>query len=173
LLPKIAIKLLLLLRPQKRYSSFFKVPESKVAVVYQCCDNQYYNSPSKDEKAAVIKAYSLPENYFLCVGTIQGRKNQKSIVEAISLLPKLEQYPLVLVGNGGKYLEELIALASQLKVAIHVLKNLPFQLLPAIYANAKLFIYPSFIEGFGIPVLEAMASKVPLITSQKQVWQKL
>jgi glycosyltransferase involved in cell wall biosynthesis len=146
--------------------TYLKVPESKIAVVYQCCDAQFYKTLSAEEKEAVKIAFSLPENYFLCVGTIQGRKNQKSIVKAISLLPKSEQYPLVLVGNGGKYLEELLSMAAELKVIVHVLKNVPFQNLPSIYALAKLFIYPSFIEGFGIPVLEAMACKVPLITSE-------
>lgn len=145
---------------------YFKVPENKVEVVYQCCDKQFYAQKTKEEIDLVIKKYNLPKEYFLSVGTIQGRKNQQAIVKAISKLDKAKQLPLVLVGNGGKYLQQLKALAQQLNVKLFVLDNLPFNELPCIYQNAKVFVYPSFIEGFGIPVLEAMAAKTPVVTTK-------
>lgn len=146
---------------------YFKVPESKVEVVYQSCDKQFYEQKPLKEVNTILKKYNLPNEYILSVGTIQGRKNQQAIVKAISKLEKEKQLPLVLVGNGGKYLQQLKELASKLNVKVHVLSNLSFKELPCIYQAATVFVYPSFIEGFGIPVLEAMASKIPIITSKQ------
>lgn len=142
-----------------------KVPEEKVAVVYQCCDSSFY----KQHEAATIQQvktkYHLPEKFVLSVGTIQGRKNQKAIVEAMAGLEPTKRLPIVLVGQGKAYLEELLQLAEENQVEVHLASQVQMEDLPAIYQGAELFIYPSFVEGFGIPVLEAMASKVPVITS--------
>lgn len=151
---------------KKDILQYLKVPENKIEVVYQCCDKQFYKIKTAEEITAILKQHKLPKNYILSVGTIQGRKNQQAIVKAIAKLNKPKQLPLVLIGNGGKYLTELKAMAQNLKVKIHVLDNLPFNQLPCLYQNASIFVYPSFIEGFGIPVLEAMASKVPIVTSK-------
>lgn len=145
---------------------YFKVPENKVEVVYQCCNKQFYKTKTKEEKKEVLDKYHLPKDYILSVGTIQGRKNQQAIVEAIAKLDKQKQLPLVLVGNGKKYLKNLLKLAQNLNVKVIVLDNLPFSELPNIYQSAKVFVYPSFTEGFGIPVLEAMASNTPVVTTR-------
>jgi len=151
---------------KKDILQYINVPENKIEVVYQCCDASFYIEKSKEELENVKSKFNLPQNFILTVGTIQERKNQKAIVEALALIKKENRLPLVLVGNGGKYLKELIALAQQKNVEILVLNNVGFQDLPSVYQLANLFVYPSFIEGFGIPVLEAMASKVPAITSE-------
>ncbi len=143
---------------------FFQVPAEKVEVVYQCCDQSFYSSSEILQQTK--KKYQLPEKYVLSVGTIQGRKNQKAIVRAMAQLPKKEQIAIVLVGQGKSYLEELLKISAELKVEVVHIHNVYFNDLPSIYQSASLFVYPSFVEGFGIPVLEAMASKIPVITSR-------
>lgn len=143
-----------------------KIKEDKIEVVYQCCDASFYKKLDTKVLKIVSSKFNLPQNFVLSVGTIQGRKNQKAIVEALALTPKSLRLPLVLVGNGKKYLDELIALAAVKEVDLKILNKVSFEDLPAIYQLANLFVFPSFIEGFGIPVLEAMASKTPVITSK-------
>ena len=145
---------------------YFKVPESKVKVVYQCCAEHYYKSLSAKDLNLCKEKYQLPNKFVLCVGTIQGRKNQKAIINAMSLIPTDDQLPIILVGNGKKYLKELLRLAKKRNVQVRILKKVSGADLPGIYQLASLFIYPSFVEGFGIPVLEAMASQTPVISSR-------
>tara|TARA_Y100000385_G_scaffold195339_1_gene202206 strand:- start:1673 stop:2776 length:1104 start_codon:yes stop_codon:yes gene_type:complete len=151
---------------KKDIIDLLKVPSEKIEVVYQCADKIFNSTYTIKAKTAVKRKYNLPDNYILSVGTIQGRKNQKTIVEALALLPPKERLPLILVGNGDKYLQELLQLAAELKVEVQVIPKVKFKDLPCIYQEAKIFVYPSIVEGFGIPVLEAMASKVPVITSK-------
>lgn len=145
---------------------YFQVPEEKIAVVYQCCDDIFYATLSPKDLNTCREKYQLPSKFVLCVGTVQGRKNQKSIVNAMAKIPSDEQLPIILVGNGKRYLKELLRLAKKKNVQVRVLKKTDTNDLPGIYQLASLFVYPSFVEGFGIPVLEAMASKIPVITSK-------
>lgn len=142
-----------------------KIPESKIEVVYQCCDSSFYQQLDKAYIGKTKTKYQLPSKYVLCVGTIQGRKNQKSIVEAMAQIDFKKRLPIVLVGQGTHYLDELLALALDKNVEVQIIDQASTADLPAIYQGAEIFIYPSFVEGFGIPVLEAMASQIPVITS--------
>lgn len=144
---------------------YFEISPDKVEVVYQSCDKRFYKTLSTKALNELKEKYQLPRKYLLSVGTIQGRKNQQAILRAMALLPKEEQTPIVLVGNGKKYLKDLEKLATKLNVAVRIKRNIGNEDLPGIYQMASLFVYPSFVEGFGIPVLEAMASKVPVISS--------
>lgn len=145
---------------------YFDVPAEKVEVVYQCCDHSFYNSLAPTSIENVQAKYGLPKEYVLCVGTIQGRKNQKAIIKAMAKIPKKDQVSIVLVGQGKKYLDETILLSKNLGIDMLILNNVSFADLPAVYQGARLFVYPSIVEGFGIPVLEAMASQTPVITSK-------
>jgi glycosyltransferase involved in cell wall biosynthesis len=85
----------------------------------------------------------------------------------MSILPLDLQIPLVVVGNGGAYLEKIkkFAQAKQLEHKIIWIEKMVYEELPLLYRNASVFLYPSEYEGFGIPVIEALFSKVPVITS--------
>lgn len=154
------------LATKKDIIKYLKVEESKVQVVYQSCAKRFYQQLEKEDLKLFRVKYSLPEEFILSVGTIQGRKNQKLIVQALALLPKSKRLPLILVGSGGNYLQETKALAKKLDVSIEIKNAIRDEDLPAIYQLANIFVYPSFLEGFGIPVLEAMASKTPCISSE-------
>jgi glycosyltransferase involved in cell wall biosynthesis len=143
------------------------VPEEKINVVYQSCDENFFN-----EKEFVTNDHSpeklLPDDYILYVGTIEQRKNLLGLVKAIHELDKTMKVTLVVVGKDTTYAKEVNNYVEKfgLEKRVIFMKSVNNALMPLIYKKAKAFIYPSLYEGFGIPILEALASKVPVITSR-------
>jgi len=144
--------------------NYYHTPADKIEVVYQSCSDAFYTEVSETAKNKIRKKYKLPEDFLLCVGTIQERKNQKQILEALKI--SKTKIPLVLIGTGTKYKDQLVAFAKEENLDLIIpdvfVKNGD---LPAIYQMARIFVFPGLYEGFGIPVLEAMASKIPVISS--------
>jgi glycosyltransferase involved in cell wall biosynthesis len=146
--------------------NYFSTNPSKISVVYQDCDKQFYDKQSEQKKQAVAKKYGLPEQFFLTVGTIEKRKNQLSILKAIASL-KDTSIKLVVVGKATEYkklLDEFIVVNKMQEQVIFVPK-IDFTDLPAIFQLALCSVYISEFEGFGIPVLEALRCEVPNIVS--------
>lgn len=144
---------------------FLGTEEAKIEVIYQGCDMRFQQDAPEAIKNEVKKIHTLPNEYLLYVGTIEKRKNLLSIVKAIHM-GKIE-VPLVIVGKKTSYYNEVEAYIRQYKLEnIYFLNNVTNAHLPAIYQMASVFIYPSVFEGFGIPILEALYSKVPVITSK-------
>jgi glycosyltransferase involved in cell wall biosynthesis len=145
----------------------FNIPDDRLVVVSPAASSEY-RPYSQSECAAVRTRYALPADYILSVGTLEPRKNLLGLVEAYSRLPDgyRDNYPLVLVGGRGWHTAAIVSALSKLKG--HQLINLGYvpQLdLPKIVAAATVLAYPSFYEGFGMPVLEAMAVGTPVLTS--------
>ncbi len=139
------------------------IPESKIRVVYQCCNDVFYKVPSNGQE--VRTKYKLPENYLLYVGTIEERKNLLTLVEA---LKDVKDLPLVVIGKKRAYYKkvaEFIA-ANKMEKRVIFIEDVDNTQLPAIYRGASLFVYPSLIEGFGIPILEALACGTPVVTTK-------
>jgi glycosyltransferase involved in cell wall biosynthesis len=116
----------------------------------------------------VRRRYGLPEHYVLYAGTIEPRKNLERLLAAYTRLPQELQhdYPLVLSGGDGWHHQEFDAALKQADtVSVHRLGYVVAEDLPVIYSAATIFAYPSLYEGFGMPVLEAMASGTPVLTS--------
>ncbi|MEI9476730.1 MAG: glycosyltransferase family 1 protein [Deltaproteobacteria bacterium] len=111
----------------------------------------------------------LPDRYILFLGNLEPRKNLPVLVTAYTSLPEKlqERYPLVIAGAKGWHNHELnkTLLSLQKKERIIMTGYLPQETLPNLYRRASLFVYPSLYEGFGLPVVEAMASGVPVLTS--------
>jgi glycosyltransferase involved in cell wall biosynthesis len=144
---------------------FLNISENKIEVVYQNCDPIFHQKASLKEKAHVRSAYHLPAKYLLNVGTIEPRKNLMLIVKALKQTDA--EIHLVVIGKETPYaqkVKEFVA-GNGLEKRVHFLKNIPFHDLPAIYQQAELFIYPSEFEGFGIPVVEALHSGIPVIAA--------
>jgi glycosyltransferase involved in cell wall biosynthesis len=146
---------------------FLKVEESRIEIIYQGSHPNFKRQWSADEIESVTKKYGLPADYILNVGTIEKRKNLIVLIKALSRLPKECRIPLVILGRKTDYFKEVVDVATELKVMDEILflQNVPFEEFPAIYQKARLFIYPSLFEGFGIPLIEAIESRVPVITS--------
>ncbi len=145
---------------------YMHVPESKIYVIYQSCDPIFWQPITVDERHDITKMYHLPEKYVVCVGTIEERKNQRTVVKAIAKLP--QDIHLVIVGRQrGRYYYEVMSeiKAQKLTNRVHFVSNADFEDFPALYANAIASVYMSHFEGFGIPILESMCCDTPVVTS--------
>lgn len=155
---------------------FYKIPEQKIEICYQSCSPVFSVMVSDEEKQRVAKKYNLPPQFFLSVGSIVERKNLLNVCKAFYLLRHDLDIPLVVIGDGGKYKQQVqdFILQHHLEKKIIFLsdnkekKSDPSFLstpdLAVIYQLAIAMIYPSFFEGFGAPVLEALWSRLPVIT---------
>ncbi len=137
--------------------------EKKVRVMYQGCSNLFRKTVTEEEKKSVRQQYNLPHEFLLDVGAIEPRKNLKTLLEAL-FMSKLD-IPLVVIGGESQYARQMKRLAASLHLKVIFLHNVPFTSLPAIYQSAHALVYPSFFEGFGIPILEALCSNLPVLTS--------
>jgi len=142
---------------------YLKVPETKIEVIYQGCHHAFKEQQSPELMQAVKDKYNLPERFILNVGTIEDRKNLLNVVKAI----KGTEIPLVVVGRKTKYYQKIESFLKKSKMEKQVLflEGVSIDELAAIYKLADIFVYPSFFEGFGIPVIEALFSKTVVVTS--------
>jgi len=146
--------------------NFFDVEESRIEVIYQNCDPIFVSKVSEEEKNRIRSLYNLPEEFLLNVGTIETRKNSLLIVKALKKLDTNTH--LVIIGKETPYTQVVkdYITSNNLKNRVHFLKNVFFHDLPGIYQQASIFIYPSEFEGFGIPVIEALSSGIPVIAAK-------
>lgn len=143
-----------------------------IDIVYQGCDPIFYRQAGKEERAAVKAKYGLPENYIVSVGTIEERKNLMLTVKAMAEHGIGHDMDLVACGRRTPYADKIMEYAQSKNIAhrIHFIHNVSFADLPAIYQMAKVSVYASFYEGFGIPILEAFNSGIPVITTEGGVF---
>ena len=143
---------------------FFRIAPDKIKVIYQSCAPEFKQSTSGREQE-ISEKYQLPEKFVLNVGSIEERKNILVVVKALKKVG--ENIHLVIVGKETKYARQVKKYIAEngLETSIHILNNVPFTDLPTIYRLAHVFIYPSRFEGFGIPILEALQSGIPVIAA--------
>lgn len=143
---------------------YLGVNEEKIKVVYQGCAKEFKKSFSEEEKIAVSNKFNLPKEFLLNVGTIEKRKNLLTIVKSIKDIDT----KLVVIGKKTKYYDEVEKYIKEnnLENKVIFLSNVSLKELAIIYQLANIFIYPSIFEGFGIPIIEALFSKTPVITSK-------
>jgi glycosyltransferase involved in cell wall biosynthesis len=155
----------------------YRVPPERITVCYQSCNPAFAHLVNDAERERVRQLYGLPPRFFLYVGSLIERKNLLNICKALQALSPQQRLPLVVIGNGGRYKQlvkdhlrqqrmegDVLWLSEQTAAqqSIGFISGADF---PAIYQCATALVYPSFFEGFGIPVLEALWSQVPVITS--------
>ena len=139
------------------------VNPDKIEVIYQSCDTHFHHPANEDKKQEVNARYLLPARYIINVGTIEERKNILLAVKALHRLP--EDLSLVIVGRNTPYAEQVkrYAESNGLKGRVLFLHRVPNADLPAIYQMAEACVYPSRYEGFGIPIIEAIQSGLPVV----------
>jgi len=154
---------------KKDILKFFKISERKVIVTFESYPEYYtYNNDSNDQN--ILTKYGIGSKYLLFVGMIEPRKNILSILKSFKEIDSDLELDLVIAGKKGwyykeieLYLEKLLRIGIKNKIIFTGYVSEPE--LKYLYQNAFIFIYPSIYEGFGIPPLQAMACKVPVITS--------
>lgn len=146
--------------------SFYHVPSHKIAVIPEAADPHYRLLPP-EAVADVRRRYSLPERFALHVGVNKPHKNLVRLVEAVGRIARQEDVYLVLAGRRDpRYGEERQAVSRMgMEKRVIFRDDVPEADLPALYNAAEMFVFPSLWEGFGLPVVEAMACGRPVICS--------
>lgn len=146
----------------------YHVPKEKIITCYQAIDERFFTEANEAMKKEVQIRYALPDKFLLSVGSIIERKNLWRVCEAL----ECTALPLVVVGKGGRYKQQLQDFLKKKNMDQRVLfledrftSGDLYRDLPILYQLAFIHLYPSIMEGFGLPVIEAMASGVPVITS--------
>ena len=147
---------------------FFHIDSQKIEVVYQGCHSIFKTSATPEATASLREKYNLPDRFLLNVGTIEKRKNLLSILKAITDI----DVNLVVVGRKTDYFQEVESFITEnnLTHRVHFLEGLSLSELANLYQLAEIFIYPSIIEGFGIPIIESLFSGTPVITTSGGVF---
>ncbi|MFZ1736119.1 MAG: glycosyltransferase family 1 protein, partial [Candidatus Moraniibacteriota bacterium] len=158
---------------------YYAVSEEKIAVIYNAVAQEFFREDKEDESldgghiGVLREKYHLPESFFLYVGTLQPRKNIPALIEAFSRFREqnanMRDIKLVLVGNRrGHHFDVRI---NETIARLGMGSNIVFpgfvdqEDLPLLMRLATLFVFPSYYEGFGIPILEAMSQGVPVVAS--------
>lgn len=150
---------------KKDIEHYYFIPESKITVLRQSCDIQFFHQADELERTTVRTKHQLPAEYLLYVGTIEERKNLLSLVKALELVKDI---PLVVVGKRKAYFNKVKDYLEEKKLSHRVIftEQVANQELPAIYQMATIMIFPSIFEGFGIPIIESLCSGTPVITTK-------
>lgn len=164
LLLKKAYKIVCISENTKRdLIKFYNTPEEKVSVIYNGYDKETFNTKNVDK--SILKQYNMDCEYMLMVGATHTHKNLEVVIKAFT---KIESNcKLVIVGKDSHYIIKLKKLVEDLKIKDKVMfvGYVPDEHLPTLYHYSKSFVYPTLYEGFGLPILEAMACETSVICS--------
>ena len=141
------------------------VSEDRIDVIYQSCSPRFQAMTTPQQQDEVRVRYQLPRRFVFSVGSIEERKNILLAVRALHHLP--EDIHLVAVGRQTNYSQKTLkeAAGSGLEQRVHFLHNVPDSDLQVLYQLAEVFVYPSRYEGFGIPIIEAIRSGLPVVAA--------
>ncbi|MFH1838557.1 MAG: glycosyltransferase family 1 protein, partial [Candidatus Kuenenbacteria bacterium] len=147
----------------------FKIPEHKIEVIYNGINKELFQELPKSEIEKIKNQYKIKENYILFLGTLEPRKNIEKLIDSYELFQKksIIKYQLVIAGKEGWNAQKIHKKASLsiYKKEIIFTGYVSPENLNALFSEAKVFVFPSLHEGFGMPITEAMAKKIPIITS--------
>ncbi|HEX2621099.1 MAG TPA: glycosyltransferase family 1 protein, partial [Phototrophicaceae bacterium] len=143
------------------------IPAEKIDVAACGYDTLRFKPLPTEEIDEFRRKQGLPERFWLFIGTLEPRKNLPTLLKAYAALPSTQRLPLILAGGKGWQYDDIFATIEQygLKDQVRFPGFLSAESLPLWYNSAEVFIYPSVFEGFGLPVLEAMACGTPVIVS--------
>ena len=145
---------------------YFKVDESKIHLIYPTWNKEYEHDCTYALKEEFIEKFDLPRDFILYVGSISKRKNFITLLKAMALPENSDKNLVVVSGGGDEYNDALSFIyEKKLEDRIFFLNNILWYELPIIYHISQGLVYPSFYEGFGLPVLEALVCGKPAITS--------
>lgn len=141
----------------------YGIDSERISVVYNSIESdEFKRLPATAVREALAK-YELPERFFLSVGSLEPRKNLETVIAAMRQYDGPE--PLIIAGASGWKNDEVYAAIEENSEKIRLVGYVPQEELPLFYNAALATVYPSFYEGFGLPILESMACGTPVITS--------
>lgn len=144
-------------------------PEGLVTVTHLAAGEEYKEVKDEEKLKAVRERYGLPEDYILFVGSLEPRKNIKTLLKAYANMREglKKDFPLVIAGGKGWMNSGIPGMVKDLKMekSVRFAGYVDGADIAAVYSGASLFVYPSLYEGFGLPILEALACGAPVITS--------
>lgn len=145
---------------------FYHISPQKIKVIYQACNPVFFEPKSPDQIEKIRLKYKLPKDFIISVGNIEERKNLMSVLR--TLHDKKIEIPLVVVGQPTDYAKQAMRYIAEHRmekqiIFLYDVKNFE---LSCLYQMARLSIYASLFEGFGIPIIESLASGTPVITSK-------
>lgn len=156
---------------------YFETSNRKIQVIYNGVDDSFRQKLATDDLERSLDELGLTRPYLLFVGNPKPHKNLDNVLKAYARARAIHAFeaPLVCVGDRGNAAARLQVLANTLGIGerIKFLGHVPQEVLPAIYQGATLFLYPTLYEGFGLPVVEAMASGVAVVTSNSSSLKEL
>jgi glycosyltransferase involved in cell wall biosynthesis len=148
---------------------YLRVPDDRVTVIHNAIDERFHEEPAADEVMRVRERYQLNDPFILYAGNIKPHKNLERLIEAFHMTRRgdLEHVKLLIIGDEISKYAGLRRTVHRYKLHKHVrfFGFVPDATLAILYRLARVFIFPSLYEGFGLPPLEAMASGTPVITS--------
>ena len=154
---------------KKDIAETYGVSPAKITVIYEGAGEEFAPIDKCEAQAYVTGRYRIDGPFILYLGRLQARKNLRRLVEAYALVRKAGfPHKLVLAGRQDSLFEPVLARIRELKLEKDTILTgyIPADDIPKLYNAAEVFIYPSFFEGFGLPVLEAMACGTPVVTSR-------
>ena len=147
-----------------------------MSIIYNTIDKKSFKYISKKDIYFIKKKFNLPKKFILTVGHLEKRKNYLRLIKAINILKKTNyNVKLFIIGQKADETNKINALIKKLKLKsdIKVISNLNDFEVKCFYKIANLFVFPSIYEGFGIPILESMASNLPIILSNTDVFREI
>ncbi len=149
-------------------TTLWDVDPTKVTVLYSGVDERFRPITAPNQLQAMRQRYAIGDKpYLLCVGTVQPRKNYQMLIRAFAGIARDWPHNLIFAGGKGWLFDDIFAEVTQqgLENRVQFIGFVDETDLPALYSDATLFLFPSLYEGFGLPLLEAMACGVPVISS--------
>ncbi|WP_032122650.1 glycosyltransferase family 4 protein [Clostridium amazonitimonense] len=143
----------------------YKVDKDKITVIYNGYEEKQFNEDNNHKE--ILEKYKIDYDYMIMVGASYRHKNLHSAIKAYGKVRDQLNSKLVIIGKDSPYIKELKELTKSLDLedSVKFLGYVKDEDLPTLYANSTCFVYPTLYEGFGLPILEAMACKTPVICS--------
>ncbi|MBO6517484.1 MAG: glycosyltransferase family 4 protein [Bacteroidia bacterium] len=147
--------------------------DNRIQVIYQDCAPLFYHIWGVEELGMLSDRYRLPAKFLLMVSKFEKRKNHSNLLRALAASGI--DIPLVCVGNKGDAFDDVVKLRADLGLTsqVQLIEGVPSHDLPGFYQASSGSVFPSEYEGFGIPVLESMASHTPVLTSKDSCMQEI
>lgn len=160
-------------RTKQDLIELYQAPAEKIKVIYQSCHRRFLDNENIPFRNEIIQKYKLERPFILFVGTLNKRKNSDALLEAYSKIAKKTDHDLIMIGSGPlKESLEASILDMNLMERVRIYSNFPSTDLPPMYQLATYSVAPSSYEGFGIPIIESLSSKTPVLYTKGHCFEE-